>query len=62
MTSKKSNWALSLEGINGQKCVENINIQDCIFSGVKEKNNIKDVGKIILKNDLINNVPIRSEN
>jgi polygalacturonase len=58
MTSKKSAYALYLEGIKGSKCVENINVQDCIFSGVKEKNVVNDVEKLVLKNDLVNNEPL----
>jgi len=62
LTSKKSNYAFELEGIEGFKCVDNINIQDCIFSGVKEKNLIKNIGKLTLKNVRINGEPLNSVN
>jgi polygalacturonase len=62
LTSKKSTFALSLAGIKGFKCVDNIFIQDCIFSGVQEKNEIYNVGKITLKNVQINGELLNSKN
>ena len=58
LTSKKSTYALSLQGIKGSLCVDNINIENCTFSGVKEKNLIENIGKLTLKNTSINNEKI----
>lgn len=54
LTSKKSTYALWIKGIEGFKCVDEIYIQDCAFSGAKEKNEIENVGTLILQNVLIN--------
>jgi polygalacturonase len=54
VTSKKSDFAVSLEGIAGMICVDNIRIEDCVFSGVIEKNQIRNTGKVVLKNVVIN--------
>jgi len=54
VTSKKSAYAIWLEGINGITCVNNINVTNCVFSGVRNKNQIKNIGKVILKNVVIN--------
>lgn len=62
LTSKKATYALWLQGIEGFDCVDNINIQDCIFSGVKEKSEIKNVGKITIKNISINGEKFNYEN
>lgn len=62
LTSKKSTYAIWLQGIEGFKCVDNINIEDCVFSGVKEKNEIDNVAKLTLKNVSINNEKINFEN
>jgi len=62
LTSEKSTYALWLQGIEGFKCVENITIQDCVFSGVKEKNEIDNVGKLTIKNIQINGKPLNFEN
>jgi len=58
MTSKKSAYALYMEGIKGLKCVKNINVQDCVFSGVTKKNVVNDVDILVLKNDLMNDKPL----
>jgi polygalacturonase len=60
VTSKKSAYAIWLEGIKGITCVDNINVENCVFSGVKGKNQIKDIGKVTLKNVVINGVPVNS--
>ena len=54
VTSQKSSFALWLEGIKGITCVDNINVTNCVFSGVKGKNYFKNIGKVTLKNVLIN--------
>ncbi len=56
MTSKKSTYAIWLDGIKGLNCVDNIYVENCVFAGVKEKNYMKDSGKVTLKNVLINGV------
>jgi len=56
VTSHKSNYAIWLEGIAGSKCVDSINIQDCVFDGVNQKNYLKNVGKVTLTNVQINGV------
>jgi len=54
VTSKKSDFAIWLDGIKGEKCVDNINIENCIFTGVAQKNEIKNIGKVVMKNVIIN--------
>ena len=61
VTSQKSTFAIWLDGIKGITCVNNINVTDCVFTGVKEKNQIKNIGKVTLKNVLINGVAVNSE-
>lgn len=61
LTSQKATYAIWLQGIEGFKCVENINIQDCVFSGVKEKNQIDNVVKLTIKNVSINDEPLNFE-
>ncbi|MDR3651640.1 MAG: glycoside hydrolase family 28 protein [Paludibacter sp.] len=62
VTSNKSDFAIWLEGIKGQTCVENINVENCVFSGVKEKNYLKYIGKVSIKNVILNGKPLNSEN
>lgn len=52
--SKKSDFAIWLDGIKGEKCVDNINIENCIFTGVARKNEINNIGKVTFKNVIIN--------
>ena len=54
VTSKKSAYAIWLDGIKGEKCVENINVENCVFSGVQQKNQITNIGKVAIKNVIIN--------
>lgn len=61
VTSQKSTFAIWLDGIKGITCVNNINVTDCVFTGVKENNQIKNIGKVTLKNVLINGVAVNSE-
>lgn len=61
VTSQKSNYAIWLEGIAGVKCVDSINVQDCIFNGVNQKNYLKNVGKVKLTNVEINGAIVNSE-
>ena len=60
VTSKKSTFAIWLDGIQGEQCVDNINLENCVFSGVKQANQIKNKGKVTLKNVLINGEPQNS--
>ncbi len=60
VTSQKSAFAIWLEGIQGITCVNNINISNCVFSGVKNKNYIKNIGKVTLKNVIIDGVAVNS--
>jgi polygalacturonase len=62
ITSQKSTFALSLVGIKGLKCIDNINIRDCKFSGVKDTNEISDIGSLTVKNVQINGKPFKYEN
>ena len=52
--SKKSTFAIWLEGIKGKKCVDNIFVENCVFSGVEQKNQITDIGKVTIKNVILN--------
>jgi polygalacturonase len=61
VTSKKSGFAIWLEGIQGITCVNNINVTNCVFNGVKNKNYIRNIGKVTLKNVVINGIPVNSE-
>lgn len=54
VTSKKSAFAIWLQGLGRMDCVRNIYLENCTFDGVKEKNYIKDVRNVVLKNVLIN--------
>jgi len=62
MTSKKSAFAIWLDGIKGITCVDNINVENCVFSGVEQKNQIKNIGKVTLRNVLINGEVVNLEN
>jgi polygalacturonase len=61
VTSQKSSFAMWLDGINGINCVNNINLTNCVFSGVKGKNYFKNIGKVTLTNVLINGVGVSKE-
>jgi len=54
VTSKKSAYALWLDGIKGTTCVDNIVISNCIFEGVAKENVMNYIGKVTLKNVKIN--------
>ena len=54
ITSEKSRYGLSLVGIEGENCVENISIDNCKFSGVEQGNLVKNVKNLNL-NDLFVN-------
>ena len=60
VTSKKSTYAIWLDGIKGITCVDNIQVENCVFSGVKEKNQIKYIGKVSLKSVIINGKPVNT--
>jgi len=59
VTSKKSGFAIWLEGIKGITCVDNINVKNSMFSGVRNKNMIKYIGKVSLQNVIINGQEIK---
>ena len=59
VTSEKANYALWLQGIEGKNCVENIYIENCVFSGVKNSNDIKYVENLNIKNVKINGEPVK---
>lgn len=61
VTSNKSTYAIWLDGIKGITCVDNINVENCVFNGVKEKNQIRNIGKVTLKNVLINGIAENTE-
>lgn len=52
--SEKAKYALSLVGIEGENCVENIYIEDCSFGGVESGNKIVDVKNLTTRNITIN--------
>ena len=52
--SGKAQFALSLVGIEGENCVENICIENCTFSGVEKSNRIASVKKLTIHDVLIN--------
>ena len=54
ITSKKSTFAIWLDGIKGEDVVDNINVENSVFSGVAQKNEIKNIGKVTIKNVIIN--------
>jgi len=60
--SKKSTFAIWLEGIKGKKCVDNIFVENCVFSGVEQKNQITDIGKVTIKNVILNGETINLSN
>ena len=43
VTSNKSDFAVSLDGIAGMICVDNVRVENCVFNGVKEKNQIQHI-------------------
>ena len=62
VTSKKSAFAIWLDGINGEKCVDNIFVENCVFSGVEQKNQITNIGKVTIKNVILNGKTINTAN
>ncbi len=54
VTSKKSEYALSIVGIKGENCVKNISIKNCRFSGVGKGNRVNYVENLNLTDVLIN--------
>ena len=61
LTSKKSNYAIWLQGIEGEDCVQDIHIKDCVFDGVEKENQIDNVKKVTIKNVSINGEKIDLE-
>ena len=53
--SKKAQYALKLEGLKGEKCVQNININNCRFDGVELENSINFVEGLKFNEVFINN-------
>lgn len=62
LTSNKSPYALWLQGLEGHDCVENINIENCTFSGVQKENEIDNVKNVTLKNVMVNGKSVNSVN
>lgn len=60
LTSEKSMYAIWLQGIEGYNCVENINIQNCTFSGVEEENQIDNVGSVTISHVLIKGTEVNA--
>jgi len=60
--SKKSAFAIWLDGIKGEKCVDNIFVENCVFSGVEQKNQITNIGKVTIKNVVLNGKTINTAN
>lgn len=54
VTSEKSRYGLSLMGIKGENCVENIWINNCEFSGVEQGNRVQYVKNLNLKDLVVN--------
>ncbi len=52
--SQKAQMALKLEGLEGEKCIKNIHIENCSFNGVKEDNVIKYVESLNMNSVHIN--------
>jgi polygalacturonase len=50
VTSKKSTYALWLDGLKGLHCVSNIEVSNCNFTGVKKQNFVQYVDQVILSN------------
>jgi len=61
LTSEKSDYAIWIQGIEGVKCIENIFIKDCVFSGAKNKYKIDNVEKLSINNVMINGRTINIE-
>ncbi len=53
VNSKKSTYALWLDGLKGQHTVSNIEVRNCIFSGVKKPNFFQYVDHVILNHVMI---------
>jgi polygalacturonase len=56
ITSKKSRFGLSIEGIEGQNIISNIFLTNCNFQGVEKGNRIENSGEITFKNVVINEI------
>ena len=54
VVSKQAQYAIYLRGIKGLKCIDDIEITECNFSGVEKKCFLKDIGEIELKNVIRN--------
>ncbi len=52
--SKQAQYAIYLRGIQGLTCIDDIEISECNFSGVKKNCVLKDIGEIELKNVIRN--------
>ncbi|HKI87398.1 MAG TPA: hypothetical protein VKA38_00130, partial [Draconibacterium sp.] len=54
ITTQKSRYGLSLIGIKGENCVENIYINNCKFNGVTQGNQVQYVKNLNLNDLLVN--------
>jgi len=61
LNSLKSEYALWLQGLKGHDCVENIEIEDCTFSGVEKENQVDYVKNLTLKNVVVNGKTVNSQ-
>lgn len=55
VSSQKSKFGLSVQGIEGQDCISGIFLTDCSFLGVEKNNKIENSGKITFNKVSINN-------
>jgi len=58
VTSKKSDHALFLDGIEGKECIRDIFLIDCEFNGVKEESIVNEVSNLLTINTRVNNEDI----
>lgn len=60
VTSQKSRFGISVEGIEGKDIISNIRVSDCNFQGVEKNNRLEHAGEIILENVIINEETLNS--
>lgn len=54
VTSQKSQYGISIEGVEGRDCVSNIKLVNCNFKGVEDGNYLNNAGDVVLENVEIN--------
>lgn len=60
LNAEKAKYALLMTGIEGQNCIENINISNCTFNGVSEKNKTNFVKNLHLEKVKVNGKAINN--